>query len=558
MKNPVYVADFETTTDPNDCRVWGWGMCEVSLDAEAEDVEVGGNIDSFFARIESSNSVVWFHNLRFDGRFILDRILREGYEHVGDYARVGEFQTLISHDNNFYSITVRWRAGGRTEFRDSLKKFPGMSVDRISKTFNLPMHKLSIDYKAYRAPDHEPTEHEREYIAADVAIVARALALQLNQGMNKLTVGADSLSEFKKLFGSKMFRRTFPLLSHSMDADIRKAYRGGWTYCDPRFQGRRTGKGAVYDVNSLYPFVMYSRLLPYGLPMFFEGFPEERNDYPLFVVSITFTAKLRPGHLPCIQVKGSSKFLATEYLEEVSEPITLSITNIDLDLWNEHYELEILAYNGGWYFRAAQGFFDDYINKWMQVKKTSEGGMREIAKLHLNSLYGKFATNPNVTGKVPTLVENAVALKMGPEEIRDPVYTAMGVFITSYARDITIRAAQANYDVFAYADTDSIHVLTWDDPVGVEVNPDELGAWKREYYFDDALFYRAKTYAELKTDGETEVHMAGLPRGVAKTIRIDDIVPGASWGPKLMHKVVPGGVVLEETTFTLDRLLKTV
>lgn len=24
-----FTADFETTTDPKDCRVWAWGVCEV-------------------------------------------------------------------------------------------------------------------------------------------------------------------------------------------------------------------------------------------------------------------------------------------------------------------------------------------------------------------------------------------------------------------------------------------------------------------------------------------------------------------------------------------------
>lgn len=30
-----YTADFETTTDPNDCRVWAYGICEI------------GNTDNF-------------------------------------------------------------------------------------------------------------------------------------------------------------------------------------------------------------------------------------------------------------------------------------------------------------------------------------------------------------------------------------------------------------------------------------------------------------------------------------------------------------------------------
>ena len=42
-------------------------------------------------------------------------------------------------------------------------------------------------------------------------------------------------------------------------------------------------------------------------------------------------------------------------------------------------------------FRGKVGLFERYINKWIKIKKQSEvsgnKGMRQIAKLMLNSLY---------------------------------------------------------------------------------------------------------------------------------------------------------------------------
>jgi hypothetical protein len=66
----------------------------------------------------------------------------------------------------------------------------------------------------------------------------------------------------------------------------------------------------------------------------------------------------------------------------------------------------------------------------------------------LNSLYGKFCSPLwMLQGKVPYLKEDgALAFQLGEDESKDPVYTAMGVFITSYARDYTIRTAQSVYD----------------------------------------------------------------------------------------------------------------
>ena len=160
----------------------------------------------------------------------------------------------------------------------------------------------------------------------------------------------------------------------------------------------------------------------------------------------------------------------------------------------------------------------------------------------------------DVTGKYPELDEDTdtVRLVTGDPEQRDPVYTAMGVFITSWARDMTIRAAQQNYDTFAYADTDSLHLITTDAPKGLDVHPTRLGAWDHEYDFVRAKFLRPKRYAEELEDGSTVVRIAGAPENITSRLHIDDMVEGNTFPGKLQPKRVPGGIVLVETTYTLD------
>ena len=556
-KTVVCVADFETTTKADDCRVWGWGLVEVGESPQLEDVEMGTSIHEFMENISMYNATIYFHNLRFDGTFILDWLFSNNYRHTISYARKGQFETLISKDNKFYTITVKWKSGYRTEFRDSLKKIP-MSVNRAADAYKLPISKLHIDYDEDRPVGHELTDDEREYIANDVCIIAAILHQQLDEGMKRLTVGADSLGEYRTLTGNKSFERQFPVLTHDMDSQIRLSYRGGWTYPDPRLLKQIVGPGAVYDVNSLYPSVMYYELLPWGMPIWFSGAPEPTEQLPLYVVSITFLAKIKPNHVACIQVKNHSIFVQTEYQTEISEPTTLVVTNVDLELWQEHYDLEILSYNGGWYFRGAHNMFEDYIDKWSEVKANAKGGKREIAKLHLNSLYGKFATNPDVTGRIPVYESGKVALAMGDTQLRNPIYTAVGAFITAYARRVTIRAAQENYDDFLYADTDSLHLNTLNPPKGVEIHESKLGAWKKEYEFDYAVFWRAKSYCERRPDktddmGNTyyETHIAGLPLTVAGTLRLGDFKDGAIFSGKLLPKTVSGGMILVDTEFKL-------
>lgn len=545
---PKFVADFEATTDPNDCRVWAYGIALITANP---DVVLGHELDDFMDYVFTDDCEVYFHNLKYDGTFIMDWLFRHGYQHRKTKTPdSGYFSTLISIMGAHYSITVTSFAGTRVTFKDSAKKLP-MKVADIASAFQLEESKGDIDYHLPRPVGYRMTEQERDYVRRDVTIVAQALHRQFQAGMTKLTVGADSLADFTRTLGRRQFSRTFPVLPLETDNQIRMAYRGGFTYVDPRFQGKRVGAGSVYDVNSLYPHVMRNRTLPYGEPEYFSDYPEHDPQFPLFILSITLTAKLKKDHIPCIQIKNHPDYNGREWQRVINDPVTLFCTSVDLRLWEKHYDLEIISYNGGFKFHAIDGMFNEYVDKWNAVKANHKGGLRTIAKLHLNSLYGKFATNPDTTGKIPVFENDAVKLVVGEEESRDPVYTAMGAFVTSYAREITITAAQENYDRFIYADTDSLHLLGTEPPKGITVDPTELGAWKHEYNFSEAKFMRAKQYIEHKTNGEYETHFAGLGEEEAKKLTIDDVQSGRVIPGGLKQIRVPGGAVLVQTEFTL-------
>jgi len=545
------VADFETTTDELDCRVWSWGLVEIDK-PEYDLVEIGTDIDSFMDRILAHNATIYFHNLKFDGHFILDWLLKNEFVHVTSefIKRSGTFKTLINDMGSFYSITVKWGNGNITEFRDSHKKLP-MTAKRVAESWGLETTKGELDYDAHNGPITPITPEEEDYLRRDVVIIAQAMKTLYDEGMKRLTTGSDSLAEYKSIVGVEWFKRMFPTFSEALDAEIRRAYRGGFTWRNPKFKGYHKRCGIVLDVNSLYPSVMMNNILPYGDPKWVEGECKPTKERPLTIFSVTFTAKIKKDHIPCIQIKGHSIYGATEYLSDIDEPVTLMVTNVDWDLYQDHYDIDILEYGGGWAFHATRGLFDDYINKWSKIKAESKGGKRELAKLHLNSLYGKFASNPNVTSKNPRLVNDKVKLIRGVEETKAPVYTAVGVFITSWARDLTIRAAQSNFHVFAYADTDSLHLFMDEAPDTIEVHPNKLGAWKLEYKFTEAHYIRAKAYMEKTDDGDIITHIAGLPEVVTEHMTFSDLVNGKQLKGKLSPNVVSGGVVLKPIPFEL-------
>lgn len=561
VKRLKLMADFETTTDPNDCRVWAG--CAVDIDA-LEVVHIGTNLDSFMSYLQNKNTVCYFHNLKFDGEFILYWLFSNGYKY-SDTRNDKTFQCLITDDGLFYSIEVVFRKLDKKKYQkvvfyDSLKKLP-FKVAVIAKAFELEMAKGEIDYRSARPKGYELTPEEKDYIITDCKIVAEALKIQFEQGLKKMTNASDALNGYKKIIGKTRWESWFPQLPVDLDADIRRAYKGGYVYLKDQHRNARGLHGKQYDVNSLYPWVMYTKVLPYGYPVYFEGAPDPDEKYPLYIVHMKCTFELKPDHLPTLQLKNNRRFVETEYLTTSrvkmgrsweNDPIEMWLTNVDYELLVDHYELDNVTFINGFKFKGAVGMFKEYIDHWMHIKETTTGALRQLAKLMLNSLYGKFATNPKARKKIPYLdkEDNVVRYDYDEPELRDPVYTAMGCFITAYAREKTIRSGQANYDRAIYFDTDSMKLVGYEEPVGLEVHPTHLGAWKDEGNFSDSKWIRAKTYM-VTVDGKTKVTCAGMPDNVKEQVTYDNFHSGSTFTGKLMPRRYPGGIILEDTTFTI-------
>lgn len=254
-----FTADFETCTWLSDeTYVWAWAVCEIGNE---DNIKIGNDIDSFMKFIElQTNSEYYFHNLKFDGEFIIHYLLTHGFTYVEDRKKRKDktFTCLISDMGMFYTIEVFFKVGNKrvknAKFIDSLKIIP-FGVDAIAKSFGLPISKLKIDYNAYREVGHELTKEERDYIKNDVKIVALALNVLFNEGLTRITTASNALYNFKKTTKESKFKNMFPLLSLEVDEDLRSAYKGGFTYLNPIYKEVDTGGGVVLDVNSLYPSV---------------------------------------------------------------------------------------------------------------------------------------------------------------------------------------------------------------------------------------------------------------------------------------------------------------
>ena len=367
-KRKKLMADFETTVDPEDCRVWAG--CAVDIE-ELEVVYIGHDLDSFMDYLKDKNTVCYFHNLKFDGEFILHWLLTHGFKYT-DNRKDKTFRCLITDDGLFYSIEVifhrfKSKKYHKVVFYDSLKKLP-FKVAVIAKAFKLKQSKGEIDYKAHRPKGYEMTPEEKEYIITDCQIVAEALKIQFEQGLKKMTNASDALNNYKSIIGKDTFLKWFPPLPLALDADIRRAYKGGFVYLNPLYRNYRGLAGMTLDVNSLYPSVMYYSLLPYGYPIYFEGAPVPDQKYPLYIVHLKCCFELKPGHLPTLQLKNNRRYVETEYLttsrvqigqDEENEPVEMWLTNVDYELLRDHYDLTEETYINGFRFKGAVGTFKD-------------------------------------------------------------------------------------------------------------------------------------------------------------------------------------------------------
>ena len=646
----TYIADLETTVYEGQTSTEAWASAIVDIEApnEQESVIILHSLQETldYLDFQDEDAILYYHNLKFDGQFWLYFLLEVMHfkQHI-EYLPtkdvvMGKARELMNNEvvysissmGQWYSIAFKYHEHKYTLY-DSLKLLP-FTVKEIGKSFKTQHQKLEMEYEGFRYAGCYISPEEKQYIANDVLVMKEALTIMFEEGHKKLTIGSCCLAEFKKITGSYEYQTLFPRLdkifidetiygSDNADTYIRKSYHGGWCYLVKGAENKIYKDGTTADVNSLYPSMMSTQSgnrYPYGKPVFWQGeIPDKvikHNRY--YFIRFRCRFYLKKGKLPFIQIKDSKLYRSTEMLEtsdvydkETKEYYTqykdkegnihdtiveLTMTCTDWELFNEHYTIKDLTILDGCWFFSMTGIFDLYIDKYKQIKMISKGAQRQIAKLFLNNLYGKLATSTISSFKYAYEHEDtSLGYHVQIEDNKDPIYIAAGSAITSYSRNFTIRAAQANFHGadqrgFKYADTDSIHCdLKPSEIVGIRVDDNDFCAWKLESCWDFAKFIRQKTYVEHVTHENLKpidepyynIKCAGMPEhckdlflksmeGVSpdelakykpetqeflKTKRtIDDFKIGLKIPEKLKPTVIVGGVVLQDTDYTLRPL----
>lgn len=560
MKNPVYVADFETRNSQKDVAngatsIWLWDICDI----EEYKHTTGNSMQTFIDYLSKiAPATIYTHNLKFDGSFIIDYLLKNGYTYTAQKAvNSNEFSTLISAEGQFYNIKIclptREKKRKRLiEFRDSSKKIAG-SVRQIAISYGLPILKGEIEYTAERPDDYIATPDEIAYIHNDTEIVARVLNGQYAKNMQKLTSSGDAMFLYQQIVG-KHFRDIFPILDLEIDDFIRESYRGGVCQVNEKFKEKIIRTPVYcYDVNSMYPAMMTSKPLPYGTPRYYTGQYKTDDNFPLFIQRLEVCCKLKKNFRPTVLMKATVFSLGEYLIDTEGQMFELTLTSVDLALLFKHYEIYDIKFIDGYKFRASTCLFERYVKPLYKKKSETSGAEKQTIKILLNSLYGKFAMNPRHRDKRPYLdaETNTVKYALNDVQITEPYYTAVASFITAWARETLFTAIQANIEYFVYCDTDSVHI-TRKQFDGAVVDDKLLGAFKLEKIYTKSKYLAQKTYYGIKDTGN-DLKIAGCPQEVKDTISFNEFNFGLVRDGKLRPKKVDGGTLLVNTPFTIHK-----
>ena len=593
----LLAADFETTTifeenlerDINNKKLETWLNCFVDIRKcyDMQEYRISTSTEEFFEQVhkqieqqENHDVIIYFHNLKFDGSYILNYFNEKEID----------FDTFINDMGQWYSITYHYK-DYKIVIRDSLKIL-NFSIKQIGKDMLKTVEKGITPLTEEKiALDECYKNGYVDYVIRDVEILAKALNKMIfEQGFEKFTASSQALATYKDMISFPYFLKLFPPLKN--DEVIRMGYRGGWTFANPVYQNKEIkGNINVYDKNSMYPAIMLNYRLPTGKPRKIEyEYTREKHDIIFkqfdsccYIYNLNVAFDIKDNHLPSIQIKIGNKeyFKNDEYFKEKimsnkdilfmldktqrdylttsqGHYFNITLTNYDLDLMKRQYDFDILENSKiiKYEFSAKKGLFDKYINLYkdrkIEGKKIGNAVMTQDAKLKLNSLYGKFGTKKLIQEK-QVYFENDILKFKNDLELTETtgVYVPLAMFVTSIGRWEIINNAQDNYSHFLYSDTDSLHLLDEGQEIKLNIDDYKFGDWKIEEQATRGKYLRAKLYIEELIDGTLSVRGAGMTDEIKKQVTFDNFKLGATFKGKRATKQIKGGVLIYTTTFSI-------
>ena len=367
-------------------------------------------------------------------------------------------------------------------FKDSVSILKS-SIEKIGDELNLPKLKTE-EFDSI------------EYCERDVDILILALTkffevLKENNIPLKLTLPSIYYSYFRT-------KITKPILKSNYIEFVRYAYKGG------RVEAFRIGKVEdikVYDINSLFPYIMLNYKMPETKKCFRSNTLITRAE-AFQILNCTIRQNT---NIPPLGVKYNGKLMFA------NGTISGFFTNEEIEYLIKGNFGELLKIHTSLVFDWKGKIFSNTIQSLYDLRMLyKKSYSNEIIKNIMNGGYGKFAQS-NMNEIYDEDLELIVEIEKEYPAQSNYIWP---IVITSNARMILHRHMIMFKKELVYVDTDSLHLTKCKKFITLG---NEIGDWKLEGIFKLGEYKNAKCYALTDVNGNITYKVKGVPRQYQKT-----------------------------------------
>lgn len=385
-------------------------------------------------------------------------------------------------------------------------------------------------------------EELKEYMSLYHYVRNRFLEGQKRAG-NRILYSGSSISRTLFNRNSTTYKMGTSFYRHSSiwynDKDKKQANILIDNFCRPCTHGgynamnadaiKHRGPVTVLDVNSLYPFIACSDILPtLGVVAAGDGIPEKKyirhkESYYTFM-KVEVSATLKKDGIPCI-LPDSIMYSSTHFLSSISKRV-VTLSESDRKLLYENYSITYFRIRSYIVFKATRRDFKDYIEPLYEAKrKAKDSTEKSYYKLMINGLIGTFGKRIYKDEYIVAPIEDGTYTvkkqALSPEKVEEQIWKSPGLCyvnsaIVSGARRYIVSFIRKYKDRWLYTDTDSIHLKGSEIPKDIPIS-DKMGDFKVEHRYSYVRYYGTKRYIGVE-DGEVVPTLAGIPKDIFKDI----------------------------------------
>lgn len=413
---------------------------------------------------------------------------------------------------------------GKTKFnfRDSAALLP-FSLKSLTENFGCEVVKGSWDHTKTRGYSRGLST----YLRGDCVSLYQALDKYYQWPLiQKSGVAYTMAGQAMKVFRT-FLKKEIPMLPMNATNFCRKSYLGGRTEIFKPFF--KSGKLYEYDVNSLYPYVMVSNFYPVDTG--YKTFTRDRSKLGIYEARVICDSST---YIPCLGIIQDNKYIFP------TGEFTGHWTSAELDYAESlGYKIKIIK---GHEFKTKEKIFGSYVSSLYTIRESAPKNSVSniIAKLLMNSLYGRFGMNlerENISFELKEGNREYQTIKINKKNIQlftEPVtlnsftHVAIASFVTSYARIHCHKIMSKIQGSLYYTDTDSFFT-TMELPTG-----NSLGDLKLEHTYDSACFLLPKTYIAT-SNAKVKIAMKGFDKKKIQHFTFDDFTTALEGDLKRMR-----------------------